>query len=147
MPICPQIENRVVSPKSSEVGVVSYLALRNIHITAVCVTLALFVLRGIWMIAGSDLLRSRFARITPHVVDTVLLGSAIGLTVVLQQYPLVNGWLTAKLGGLVVYIGLGTLALKRGATKNLRIVAFVAALCVFLWIVATAVSHKPYWPV
>ena len=147
MPICPQIESWVVFPRLSEVSVVSYLALRNIHITAVCITLALFVLRGVWMISGSDLLRSRFARITPHVVDTVLLGSAIGLTVMLQQYPLVNDWLTAKLVGLIIYIGLGTLALKRGATKNQRIVAFVAALGVFLWIVVTAVGHKPYWPV
>ncbi|MGI9264783.1 MAG: SirB2 family protein [Gammaproteobacteria bacterium] len=147
MRIFPRIANQVVFPKSSEVGAVSYLALRNIHIAAVGITLVLFVLRGVWMISGSSLLNTRFARVTPHIVDTILLASAIGLTLALQQYPLANDWLTGKVLGLVVYIGLGTIALKRGATRNLRIVSFAAALCVFSWIVLTAVGHKPYWPV
>jgi uncharacterized membrane protein SirB2 len=79
----------------------------------------------------------------PHVVDTVLLASAIGLTIVVHQYPLVNSWLTAKVVGLIIYIGLGTVALKRGSTPAIRTGAFIAALIIFAGIVATAIEHRP----
>jgi uncharacterized membrane protein SirB2 len=85
-------------------------------------------------------------RITPHVVDTALLASAIALAVMIRQYPLVNSWLTAKTLGLVAYIGLGTIALKRGRTRGLRIAAFCGALLVFAYIIAVAITKSvlPY---
>ena len=142
-----RIAGRVGFQRSSEAGITDYLALRNIHIAAVCLTLLLFLLRGYWMIIGSDRLQSKLARTVPHVIDTVLLASAIGLTILLHQYPFVDSWLTAKVAGLIVYIGLGTVALKRGSTALIRCGAFVAALLVFAWIVATAIGHEPYLPV
>lgn len=110
-----------------------------------CVALsyALFVLRGVWMISDSALLKQRWVRIVPHVIDTVLLTSAIALAVIVHQYPFVNGWLTAKVVGLVVYIGLGTIALKRGRTRRVRIAAWLAAQAVFFYIVAVAVTRQP----
>lgn len=107
-------------------------------------SLALFLIRGAWMLSGSRLLSSRFSRIVPHVVDTLLLASAVGLMIVLQQYPFAQDWLTAKLIGLVVYIVLGTIALKRGRTPAIRSAALVAALVVFGWIVMTARTHAPW---
>jgi uncharacterized membrane protein SirB2 len=62
---------------------------------------------------------------------------------VLQQYPLVHGWLTAKFFALIAYIVLGTLALKRGKTKARRIAAWIAALLVFGYMAAVAVAHDP----
>jgi len=67
------------------------------------------------------MLARRWVRVLPHVVDTALLASAIALAVALGQYPLVNGWLTAKLAGLLAYIVLGSIALKRGRTRKIRI--------------------------
>ena len=86
--------------------------------------------------------RSRFSRIVPHVVDTFLLASAIGLMVLIGQYPFAQGWLTGKLIGLVLYIVLGTVALKRGRTRVVRGAAFVAAVAVFVWIGMTARMHS-----
>ena len=96
------------------------------------------------MFSGSPLFDSRFARVVPHVIDTMLLASAIGLMLVIRQYPIVQGWLTAKVVGLLVYIVLGTIALKRGRTRLQRSVAFFAALAVFAWIVLTARHHAPW---
>lgn len=121
-----------------------YSFIKHIHLTTVTITLALFVLRGIWMMADSPLLQMRWVRIVPHVNDTLLLASGLGLAIMLGQYPLVNGWLTAKLFGLILYIVLGTLAIKRGRTKRIRIAAWIAALVVFGYIVTVAVTHNPF---
>lgn len=121
-----------------------YMALKHLHMTSAGLSIGLFVLRGIWMFADSPRLQSKFARIVPHVVDTVLLASAIGLMFVLHQYPFVHGWLTAKLFGLVLYIILGVIALKRGPTKTVRGLAFFAAVAVFVWIFMTARMRWPW---
>ena len=120
-----------------------YLALRHLHLTAVVLSFALFALRGLWMLADSPYLQRRWVRIVPHLIDTVLLASAIGLTLTLQQYPFVNGWLTAKVLALIAYIILGSIALKRGPTKPIRAVAWVAALATFGYIVSVALTRSP----
>jgi uncharacterized membrane protein SirB2 len=95
------------------------------------------------MMAGSPKLQARPARVLPHVVDTLLLVSAIALAWQSSQYPFVQGWLTAKLLALIAYIGLGVMALKRGRTPAIRAKFFVAALLVFGYIVAVAVTKTP----
>lgn len=88
------------------------------------------------------MLTRRWVRVVPHAVDTVLLASAIALAVMIEQHPLVHGWLTAKVIGLIAYIVLGTLALKRGRTPAIRLTAFCGALLVFSYIVAVAITKS-----
>ncbi len=121
-----------------------YWTLRHIHITAVALSLSLFVLRGLWMLADSPRLRQPWARVAPHVIDTVLLASAVALTLIIHQYPFVDAWLTAKVLGLLAYIGLGTVALKRGRRKRVRMTAFLGALLVFGYMVGAALRHSPW---
>lgn len=120
----------------------TYLILRNLHVGAVVVSFGLFLLRGLWMLAAPHRLRVRWVRIAPHVVDTVLLASAIALAVQTSQYPLARSWLTAKVLGLVVYILLGRIALK-GRTRAQRIQAFLLAIMAFAYIVTVAVTRNP----
>ncbi len=120
-----------------------YSLVKHLHLATVAVSLALFVLRGIWMIVESARLHARWVRIVPHVNDTLLLASGIGLALLIGQYPLADGWLTAKLVALIVYIGLGTVALKRGRTRGTRIAAWLAALAVFGYMLAVARAHDP----
>jgi uncharacterized membrane protein SirB2 len=120
-----------------------YMILKHLHLTAVTLSFTLFLLRGYWMLIGSGWLRKRPIRIIPHLVDTILLLSAIGLAVTLQQYPFVNDWLSAKLLALVVYIVLGIIALKRGRSKGTRALAFGAALTTFGYIVWVALTRDP----
>ena len=122
----------------------AYGLLKHFHLATIAITLTLFVLRGVWMMADSPRLQARWVRIVPHVNDTLLLASGIGLAVLIHQYPLVHGWLTAKLLALILYIVLGTVALKRGSTRRTRIAAWIAALLVFGYMVAVAVTHDPF---
>jgi len=117
--------------------------LKLIHVTTAAVSYALFFLRGVWMINGSPRLGERWARIAPHANDTLLLAAAIWMTILTRQYPGTHAWLTAKLVALVVYIGLGTVALKRGKTRRTRIAAWLAAQTVFFYIVAVALTRNP----
>ncbi|BDT57502.1 SirB family protein [Massilia varians] len=120
-----------------------YIALKHLHVSFVALSGLLFLVRGIWMLRASPNLAQRWARIVPHIVDTLLLASAIGLAVVSHQYPGQMPWLTAKVVGLVAYIVLGTIALKRGRTQGVRTAAFVGALACFAYIVAVAVTKNP----
>ena len=121
----------------------AYSLLKSFHLATIAITLTLFLLRGVWMMADSPRLQARWVRVAPHVNDTLLLASGFSLAILLGQYPLVNGWLTAKFFALILYIGRGTIALKRGKTKAQRIAAWIAALLVFAYIVAVAVTHNP----
>lgn len=121
----------------------SYYALKHFHMSFAVVSGALFLVRGLWMLAGSARLQQRWVRVVPHIVDTLLLASAIGLAVWSGQYPFQAPWLTAKLIALVAYIGLGTVALKRGRTRQVRALAFAGALACFTYILAVAVTKNP----
>lgn len=118
-----------------------YATVKTLHLATVAITLALFLLRGFWMITGSSRLSARWTRIVPHVNDTVLLASGIALAWLLRISPLEHAWLAAKIIALLVYIGLGTVALKRGRTRGQRIGAWLAALAVFGYMVAVARAH------
>ena len=120
-----------------------YPVLKTVHVFCVVVSYTLFFVRGVWMIRESSLLGLRWIRVIPHVVDTVLLASAITMVLILRQYPLVAGWLTAKVVALVLYIGLGMVALKHGKTPRVRIAAWITAQVVFFYIVAVALARDP----
>jgi len=124
----------------------SYTLLKYLHVSCVVLSGTGFVLRGVWMMQSSPMLARPWVRVLPHVVDTVLLASAIALAVISGQYPLTQGWLTAKVLGLLAYIVLGTIALRRGRTPAIRITAFSGALLVFFYIAAVAMTKSvlPY---
>jgi uncharacterized membrane protein SirB2 len=121
----------------------SFLLLKGLHITCAFTSYILFLLRGIWGLNGSSIMRQRWVRIVPHVVDTLLLASAIVLAVTIQQYPFADAWITAKVIGVSVYIGLGFVALKLGKSKRIRLLAWVMAQAVFAYILLVAVQHSP----
>jgi len=120
-----------------------YLVLRNLHIGCAIATIALFVLRGLLMLADSPRRHGPVLRYLPHVVDTVLLTTALMLTTVIRQYPFATDWLTAKVVLLVVYIVLGSIALNHGRTRAIRVAAFAAALATIGFLVSVARVHHP----
>lgn len=120
-----------------------YTVLKTIHVGSVVISATGFIVRGLLMLAASPLLAQRWMRVVPHVVDTVLLTSAIALAALLQQYPFVAGWLSAKVVALVAYIVLGSIALRRGPTRLMRAVAWVGALLALAYIFAVAFARDP----
>lgn len=121
----------------------SYLALKYLHVTCVVLSGLGFCLRGWWMLRESPLRQRRLTRILPHIIDTLLLGSALTMAWMSGQYPFVNGWLTAKLIGLLAYILLGMMALKRGRTLSIRVRYFGLALLAYTYIVTVALTRNP----
>ena len=90
------------------------------------------------MIIDSPLLRHRVTRILPHVIDTLLLVSGLSLAVVVYGEFYRQTWLLVKLGAVVVYIVLGSVAIRYGKTKTIRVTALVLAWCVFFYIIMLA---------
>jgi len=113
------------------------------HISCVIFSGSFFFLRGTWMMVGSNLLEHKIVRLLPHIIDTLLLLSAISLTIQIQQYPGMNAWLTVKLAALIGYIVLGMYALRRAKSRPMRVVCFIGALLCFGFIVSVALSHNP----
>ena len=120
-----------------------YFLLYWLHVSAVLLSGSFFVVRGFWMLTANPLLQLRFVRISPHVIDTVLLGSAVALAILTRQYPLTHDWLTVKFIALLAYIGFGMFALRRGRTRTIRVICLVAALTTFAFMVSVAFTRSP----
>ena len=120
-----------------------YQAIKHLHMGAVALSVIGFGARGMASFTGAAWVQSRPAKVLPHVLDTVLLLSAIALVWLLQLNPLDTPWLLAKIIGLVLYIGLGVVALRPAVAKPLRASAWVAALLVVGWMASVAVSKNP----
>ncbi|MBA3756323.1 MAG: SirB2 family protein [Nitrosomonas sp.] len=121
----------------------SYALLKMIHVSSIIVSYLLFFLRGVWLMQDSEQLRQRWVKILPHVVDTILLTSAIALAMIIQQSPFSDSWLAAKVIGLLIYIGLGMIAMRFGKTRRIKIIAWMTAQCVFIYIVLVALTKSP----
>jgi uncharacterized membrane protein SirB2 len=121
-----------------------YPQIRWIHIAAVILSGSLFALRGLLMLARSRTTNHPALRYLSVAIDTTLLTAALMLVTMLHQYPFVQDWLTVKVLLLVVYIVLGTLALKRGRTRAMQTTCYFAALAVYLFIVSVAIAHNPW---
>ena len=120
-----------------------YVALKTIHMTAVGLSVTGFFGRGIGTLAGARWVRSRVAKTLPHLVDSVLLLSAIALAWLLRLDPLSTPWLMAKIVGLLVYIVLGMVALRPGRPLPVRATAWALALLTFGYIVSVAITKNP----
>ena len=115
----------------------------SLHVVCVVISASLFVGRGAAENAGADWRKWRVLRVAPHIVDTVLLASAVTMVWLLGLSPIAQPWLAAKLIGLVCYIGLGMVALRFGGTKKVRRIAFAGALLALAYIVSVALSRDP----
>lgn len=122
---------------------IDYPILKMIHVTCVAASYSLFLVRGVWMLLESPLLRKRWVRTVPHLIDTGLLASAIAMAVAIRQYPFAADWLTAKLLALICYIALGMVALRFARTRGMQLAAWLGAQVVFFYIVAVAVTRNP----
>jgi uncharacterized membrane protein SirB2 len=129
-----------------------YLALKYLHVTCVALSVGGFCLRGLLLLRRKSALAGRhpewhggrqWLRALPHINDSLLLAAAIGLAALLGQYPFIDAWLTAKIGGLLGYILLGALALRPSPYPRLRILAGCAAVAMFGWIVSVALAKHP----
>ena len=115
-----------------------YTLIKIIHMSCAMISVLGFLARGILKINESPLVEKKLVKVLPHIIDTVLLVSAITLVVMSGQYPWVAPWVGAKIVGLIVYIGLGVVVMRTSKTKQARIIAFVLALATAAYIFMVA---------
>jgi uncharacterized membrane protein SirB2 len=120
----------------------TYDLLKHLHVACVVLSISGFVARGVWMMRESPWLQKKWVRVAPHIIDTILLGSAILLAMQIRQYPFVQNWLTAKVLALLAYIVIGAIGLKYGSTKTIRISAWLVAMAIFAYIVLVALTRQ-----
>jgi uncharacterized membrane protein SirB2 len=113
-----------------------------LHVTCAVTSPVLFSMRAWRSIRGLDPAQG-FLRVTPHVVDTVLVLAGLLLASLVRQWPFVNAWLTAKLFALLAYIGIGHYAVRRAQTRSARIAAWLLALAVLAYVFAVALTRDP----
>ena len=116
---------------------------KSIHIVCALLSISGFVARGILMINSSPLLTARWVKVSPHIVDTVLLISAIVLASQWGWSALEMPWLLSKIMALLIYIVLGSLALRPGRPQSVRISSWVAAIAIFAYILSVALTKNP----
>ncbi|CAI3803094.1 SirB2 family protein [Rheinheimera sp. MM224] len=119
-----------------------YMALKHSHMLFIALSVSFLAVRFLLSLKSSALLQKKFFKIAPHVVDTFLLLTAIGLMLTIQQYPFQTPWLTEKLFGLFAYIGLAVMALK-GRTLLMRWVGFIGALSWLALVAKVAITKTP----
>lgn len=116
-----------------------YYPIKHLHMAAAGLSILFFVIRAGWSVTGSALLQHRVVRIVPHVVDSILLICGVILAAMIG--PL-QPWILTKVILLVFYIGVGTIAIKRGRTPRTRLVAALVAVAIFIYIIGVAVNHN-----
>lgn len=122
----------------------SYLAVKHAHMLFVMLSITLFMLRAWLAVPDPAHIRHKLLKIAPHIIDTLLLGCGIWLAIQINQIPFGNSpWLTAKVIGLVLYIVVGTIAIKRGKTQGQRLAAALFSVALFAYIFGVAISKSP----
>jgi uncharacterized membrane protein SirB2 len=120
-----------------------YPQIKLVHVASIIASGLLFTLRGAAQLTGARWTMAAPLRFLSYFIDTTLLTAALMLATILHQYPFVHGWLTIKVLLLVVYVILGSFALKRGGTRRVRLYCYVAAIAVYLFIASVARAHHP----
>ena len=119
-----------------------YTAAKHLHLTAVGLSILLFVVRFLWSQFDRSVLDKKWAKVLPHIIDTILLLSAAWLCVLISQYPFQADWVTFKVIGVVAYILMGMVALKWSRTVAMRWVGFIGALAWIAVIGKVAVTKQ-----
>ena len=90
-----------------------YVYIKSLHIGLISASGVLFFVRGVAVLTGQHWpMRKPWCRLS-YAIDTLLLSAGVTLWAILSLGPIQNPWLGTKLLLLLLYIVLGSLALKR----------------------------------
>ena len=122
----------------------SYMALKHAHMMFALISIVLFMLRAWLAVPSPARIKSKVLKVLPHIIDTLLLILGVWLAVMMKYNPMGNSpWLAAKIIGVVLYIIVGTIAIKRGKTARQRLIATLAAIVIFAYIYGAAMTKSP----
>lgn len=114
--------------------------IKTIHMSCAYASISLFLLRSCWTLSDSPIMQQRWVRILPHIIDSILLLAALYMVTIIGPH---HPFILVKIILLLVYIGLGVVALKVAKTRQGRLIATTAALLVFLYIIGVGIHKSP----
>ncbi|HXC40894.1 MAG TPA: SirB2 family protein [Burkholderiales bacterium] len=120
-----------------------YLFLKYLHIVCVAASFGLFFIRGVWAIRSYPQPQEAWVRGLPHAIDAVLVVSALAMLYMSFGAAWSGNWMAAKLGYIAVYVVIAVYALRFAQARAAKVLAWLAALLLFLHITAVAVLHSP----
>ncbi len=116
--------------------------LKLAHVACVVISGSLFVVRYARLRIYPNQPLPKALKVLPHINDTVLLFSAIGMLSLIGLNPFATPWLLAKIAALVLYIVLGMICMRSLPGSRRQAVSFVAAISVFAYIVLVGLSKQ-----
>lgn len=119
-----------------------YSLVKIVHISCVIISLSGFAIRGMLKLSGSGILQNKLVRVLPHIVDTVLLVSAITLVVMSGMYPWLVGWVGVKLIALIAYILAGSIFMRSRQKSAAQYSWFAISLLLAGYIVVVALTKS-----
>jgi uncharacterized membrane protein SirB2 len=120
-----------------------YPQMKFAHVSLVLASGLLFALRGALVLADQGWAMAKPWRLLSYGIDTLLLAAGLTLWAGLSLNPVTSPWLGVKLSLLLLYIALGSLALKRAPTLATRRASYAGALVVYLFMASVALAHHP----
>lgn len=105
--------------------------LKMLHIALALISGLGFALRGFIRLVLQQPLAHPLVRFGPHLIDTLLLASGIGLWLILGLSPFAAGWFGVKLLLVVVYVLVGITAFRMHH-QGAAVLVYLAALGIFL---------------
>lgn len=117
--------------------------LKHLHITLAVLSISLFTLRFIWTLMNSTKLQAKWVKITPHIVDTLLLAIGVVMAVKYSINPMEQLWLGEKILALFAYIFTGYYTLKLARNKTMQIIGYLGAMGWVMLIVRLAMTREP----
>ena len=121
-----------------------YYMLKLIHVACVVISGSLFIYRYARLSVRPDQPLAKALKVLPHINDTVLLVSAIGMLSLIGLNPFTTSWLLAKILALLVYITLGAICMQSLPGSKRQTVSFVGAISVFAYILLVGLSKQVY---
>ncbi len=116
---------------------------KHIHMTLAVLSISLFTLRFIWTFINSPKLQAKWVKITPHIIDTLLLVIGVVMAVQYSINPIEQLWLGEKLLAVVAYIFTGYFTLKLARNKPMQLIGYLGAIGWVMLIVRLAMSREP----
>jgi uncharacterized membrane protein SirB2 len=115
---------------------------KHLHMTLALVSIVLFSLRFIWLLGGSDQLQKKWVKITPHIIDTLLLAVGIALAVKLSISPFEHMWLAEKIVAIAAYIFTGYYTLKLARNRVMQIIGYIGAMGWIVLVIRLAMTKQ-----
>lgn len=116
---------------------------KHLHMTLAVISIALFSLRFVWTLVNSPSLQKKWVKVTPHIIDTFLLGIGVYMAFLYHMNPVVHLWLGEKLLAVVAYIFTGYYTLKLARNRTMQIIGYLGAMGWVMLIVRLAMTREP----